>query len=506
MNRGLLAALAALMALMALAGCSTLPVPAPPPDPVALLPAPPVALPLPEAPAPAASATVQPPPVAPITAQDDADAVAEIEARSDLWQRVRQGMAMADLDDERVHKWEAYYAARPDYVARMMTRGSRYLFHVVEEAQARGLPMELALLPFIESAFDPQAKSQARAVGMWQFVSATGRDFDLRQNLLRDDRKDVVASTRAALDYLVQLNRQFNDWHLALAAYNWGQGSVARAIRRNEGLGQPTDYLSLRMPEETRNYVPKLLAVKNIVLQPEAYGLSLPPLENHPAFQAVSIDRDIDVALAARLAGMDEKTFRDFNPQHAKPVILAAGTSEVLLPYDAAQHFAQALHRYNGPMASWTVWVAPRTLSPAQAAKMVGSSEAALREVNRIPPRMMVRAGSALLVPRKPAQIADVGEHLADNAAMTLVPDAGKLRRVVLKVGRRGDSVAGLARRYRLKASDVAQWNDVTIGTSFKAGTRVVVMLPPKKKTTRLAGGGNGSAPKPATRTARSPR
>lgn len=498
--------LAAVAAAMALAGCTS--VPAPPPDAKSMLPEVPPLRAAVVAPAPAASAAPAPPAMLQDTAQDAADAVAAVEARSDLWLRLRQGLAMPDLDDERVRKWEAYYAARPDYVARMMARGSRYLFHVVEEVQARGMPMELALLPFIESAFNPQAHSQARAVGMWQFVSATGRDFDLRQNLLRDDRKDVIASTRAALDYLAQLNRQFDDWHLALAAYNWGQGSVSRAIKRNLQLGQPTDYAALRMPQETRDYVPKLLAMKNIVLHPDAFGLSLPELENHPVFLAVPIDRDIDVALVARLAGMEEAVFREFNPQHAKPVILAAGTPEVLLPYDAAQRFGQALRSHSGPLASWTVWVAPRTLSPAQAARMVGSSEAALREVNRIPPRMKVRAGSALLVPRQPAQATDVGEHLADNAAMTLVPDAVKFRRVVLKVGRRGDSVVAVARRYRLKAADVARWNDVAPAASFRPGSRVLVMLPPKTSSaTRSAGGGGGaSAPTPTTRAARSPR
>ncbi len=223
--------------------------------------------------------------------------------RSDLWQRVRDGYALPALDGELVQKWEQWYASRPDYVQRMTERGSRYLFYIVEEVERRGMPGELALLPFIESAFNPQAVSSARASGMWQFMPATGKDFDLRQNLFRDDRRDVLASTRAALDYLQRLHTQFGDWHLALAAYNWGQGNVQRAIDRNRRAGLAADYLSLRMPDETRNYVPKLQAVMNIVARPQTFGLSLPPLENHPYFLSVLIERDIDVVLAARLVG-----------------------------------------------------------------------------------------------------------------------------------------------------------------------------------------------------------
>ena len=192
----------------------------------------------------------------------------------------------------------------------MTERGSRYLFHVVEEIDKRGMPTELALLPFIESAFNPQAMSVARASGMWQFMPATGKDFDLKQNLFRDDRRDVLASTRAALDYLQMLHRQFGDWQLALAAYNWGQGSVQRAIDRNLKAGQPADYESLRMPDETRNYVPKLQAVKNIVMQPQAFAITLPALENHPYFLTVPITNDIDVDVAVRLAGISLDEFQ----------------------------------------------------------------------------------------------------------------------------------------------------------------------------------------------------
>jgi membrane-bound lytic murein transglycosylase D len=398
--------------------------------------------------------------------------------RSDLWDRVRRGYGIPDLDTALVRRWENHYAARPDYVRRMSERGGRYLFHIVEEIERRGMPTDLALLPFIESAFNPQALSRVRAAGMWQFMPATGKDFELRQNLFRDDRRDVLASTRAALDYLQMLHRQFGDWHLALAAYNWGQGNVQRAIRRNQAARAGTTYLDLRMPDETRNYVPKLQAIKNIIAEPERFGLALPPLENHAFFLSVPIERDIDVALAARLAGVTEAEFQALNPQMNKPVILAAGTPHVLLPHDNAQRFAQELAAHEGPMASWTAWVAPATMTPAEAARRVGMSEARLREVNRIPPRMQVRVGSALLVPRSPKDSRDVGEQLANHGTLALARERPAVRRVVVRAGPQGDSVAGVARRHGVTAAQVARWNKVGVNARFAPGTRIVVMLP----------------------------
>src|SRR5690606_16427034 len=179
-------------------------------------------------------------------------------------------------------------ASRPDHTERMVTRANRSICHPAEELERRNMPTELALLPFIESAFNPQAVSSARAAGMWQFMPATGKDFDLKQNFFRDDRRSVLGSTRAALDYLQRLHGMFGDWHLALAAYNWGEGNVGRAIQRNQRAGLGTAYTDLNMPDETRNYVPKLQAVKNIVAAPEQFRAELPLIENHPYFQAVT--------------------------------------------------------------------------------------------------------------------------------------------------------------------------------------------------------------------------
>ncbi len=398
-------------------------------------------------------------------------------ARGDLWQRIRDGFGIPDLDDGFVRKREYYYASRPEYVQRMTDRGTRYLFHIVEEVQRRGLPTELALLPFIESAFNPEAMSSARASGMWQFMPATGRHFDLTQNVFRDDRRDVLASTRAALDYLTKLHAMFGDWHLALAAYNWGEGSVQRAIRANQRAGMPTDYASLKMPAETRDYVPKLQAVKNIVANPASYTLSLPPLENHPYFLSVPIGRDIDVALAARLAGMPLDEFKALNPQMNKPVILAAGTPQVLLPYANADRFIKSVPEHKGPFASWTAWTAPRTMKPAEAAKQAGMSEGDLRAVNAIPPHMLVKAGSTLLVPRGRHREDDVSGRVAANAVLVLSPEGPALRRVTLRAGKKGESVAALAKRYRVSAQQVALWNKVGAEAHFPAGSTVVMYV-----------------------------
>ncbi len=388
-------------------------------------------------------------------------------APTDLWDRIRRGFSMPDLDQDLVRDRELWYASRPDYMQRMTERSSKYLFHIVEELELRGMPTELALLPYIESAFNPMAVSSAKAVGMWQFMPATGSDYQLKQNAFRDDRRDVLASTRAALDYLQRLYGTFGDWHLALAAYNWGEGNVSRAIARNQKMGLGTSYTELNMPAETRMYVPKLQAVKNIVAHPERFNTELPLIENHPYFQTVDITRDIDVSLVASLAGVREQDFRELNPSLHKPIILAAGMPQILLPWDNAQVFRKNLEAYTeGQYASWTVWSVPTTMSVSAAAQRVGMSETDLRNVNKIPPRMLIKAGSALMVPRSNTTQADVPGQLADNGQVAFTPEI-VTRRTTVRAGKR-DSVATIARRYKVTTADVATWNDVKSTASLQ--------------------------------------
>ncbi|VTU31437.1 Membrane-bound lytic murein transglycosylase D precursor [Variovorax sp. PBL-H6] len=408
---------------------------------------------------------------------------------ADMWDRIRRGFKMPDLDNELVRDREQWYASRPDYMQRMTERSSRYIFHIVEELERRDMPTELALLPYIESAFNPQAVSSAKAAGMWQFMPATGTDFDLKQNIFRDDRRDVIASTRAALDYLQKLYGMFGDWHLALAAYNWGEGSVSRAIAKNQRAGLPTGYADLNMPAETRYYVPKLQAVKNIVANPERFNADLPIIANHPYFQTVTLKRDLDVALAAKLADVKIEDFRALNPSAHKPVLLAAGTPEILLPWDNAAVFQRNFEAYTqGQYASWTAWTVPSTMTVSDAAQRSGMSEADLRAINSVPPRMLIKGGSTLIVPRGARVQEDVQATVADTGHLSFQPEI-VTRRTTVKAGRR-DSVASIARRYRVSAASVAEWNDVNTSHVFQRGGTVVVYLPVRAARAERVGRG----------------
>src|SRR5512146_1442573 len=266
----------------------------------------------------------------------------------DLWQRIRFGFALDPLDSPLVAEQEDWYASRPDYIKRFVDRGSLYLHYIVEQVEKRHMPTEIALLPVVESAFTPNARSHAKASGLWQFIPSTGKNYGLKQNWWVDNRNDIVAATNAALDYLQRLHDEFGSWELALAAYNCGEGCVSRAIAWNQKRGLPTDYLSLRLPPETRTYVPKLMAVKNIVLWPATYGVELDSVPDQPYFTTVKAPEKIDVKLAAKLAGMSEEEFVALNPAHRKPVAVASDGT-LVLPLDKAEAFKENLEAWDKP-------------------------------------------------------------------------------------------------------------------------------------------------------------
>jgi membrane-bound lytic murein transglycosylase D len=424
----------------------------------------------------------------------------------DLWQRIRAGFAIPDLETRLADQRTRWYADQVEYFARMTQRSSRYLYFIVEEIERRGMPTELALLPFVESAFQPEAVSSAKAAGLWQFIPSTGRVYDLEQNMWKDERRSVVDSTRAALDYLQKLYDMFGDWHLALAAYNWGEGSVSRAIDKNRRAGRPTGYTSLKMPTETQHYVPKLQAVKNIVAEPEKFGIALPPVPNSPYFVAIQKTRDIDVRTAARLAEMSPDEFRSLNPQFNRPVIVGAGAPTLLLPTDRVAAFNANLAAWEAtgqPLASWTTYTTKPADSLAGIAQRAGIDEQRLREANRIPPRYRIAAGSTILIPRDET-MADIAPASLDGR-FALVPESANLRKITYRV-RRGDTLHSVARRYRVEERDVIVWNQLTSPTLF-AGQRLELTVPvaksraPAKAATRPA----TAARKSAATTAKSP-
>lgn len=318
----------------------------------------------------------------------------------DLWQRIINGYGIPDSTSSLVVNHENWYSSRPDYIKRMVERSQKYLFHIVEEVEKRGMPTEIALLPMIESAYNPQAYSSGRASGIWQFIPSTGKHFGLKQNWWVDNRRNVTFATDAALTYLQKLYGMFGSWDLALAAYNAGEGTVGRAIERNRKLGLATDYESLNLPAETKNYVPKLQAIKNIMTNPGKYGLKIQTIANTPYFAKVSAPAQIDAHLAAKLAEISDDEFTALNPSNNRPVITNNGEKhELLLPILSAQTFRANLANYNKPLVSWQTYFAKRGERMESIATKFGIQLAKLRNVNNLPTQNKIKNSATILVP-----------------------------------------------------------------------------------------------------------
>jgi membrane-bound lytic murein transglycosylase D len=398
------------------------------------------------------------------------------DSNASLWERIRGTFRMQELPSPLVKDWENWYASRPDYLARMIERSERYLFYVVEEIEKRGMPSEIALLPMIESAYNPKAYSTAHASGIWQFIPSTGKSFGLKQNWWQDERRDVLAATRAALDYLEKLYDMFGSWELALASYNWGEGAVGRAIQRNESRGLPTDYLSLDMPAETRNYIPKLMAVKNLIARPDAFGVRLAEIPNRPYFTVVHTDRHIDVKLAAKLADMPVSDFVALNPSHNRPVIRADGTQPILLPADRVERFQSNLEAHGSRLTSWQSYTIEKNDRLDRIADRFGIALDRLREVNSIPARLRSLVGMTILVPASNetpgghGDLASAGFSLAAVATAAAQPVAAMASHVV----RSGETLHSIARKYRIPPAQLAQHNGLRNG-HIRAGQPLAI-------------------------------
>lgn len=457
---------ALLLPVFLLGGCALSgPAPGMPPAPAAAL-------------EPGAAAAEAPDPAEPVEKAAASAGVAETApvelAAADLWTRIREGYAIAPQGERpRIRAELDWYARHQAYLDRVTERARPYWHYIVEEVEARGMPLEIALLPIVESAFDPFAYSHGRAAGLWQFIPGTGRAYGLEQDWWYDGRRDVAASTRAALDYLQDLYGRFGDWLLALAAYNSGAGTVSRAIRHNQRRGLPTDFWHLDLPRETSAYVPKLLALKRLVADPEAHGIELAPLPNEPYLAAVDMDGQIDMALAAELAGIELRELYLLNPGFNRWATRPDGDYQLLLPRAARDRFLQALAEL--PAEKRLRWQRHRIRageSLLTISRRYATTVDVLRQVNGIRGNL-IRAGDYLMVPTASMNLDEY--TLSEGQRLARLQNQPRAGRRLEHTVQSGESFWSIARRYGVNVRELAQWNGMAPGDMLRAGQTLVV-------------------------------
>lgn len=412
----------------------------------------------------------------------------EINQASDtanLWDRLRAGLKLEDLDSPLVQVHVDWYAKRPEYLARMLDRSSRYLFHIVEEVEKRGMPMEIALLPMVESGFNPQAYSRSHAAGIWQFIPSTGKVYGLDQNHWYDGRRDVTAATQAALDYLQKLFLDFGSWELALAAYNCGEGCVSRSMQKNAAKGLPTDYLNLSLPTETRHYVPKLMAFKKLILEPESFGVELNDIPNEPYFTRVSLNTGaIDVRSAARLAGLSVEEFLTLNPAFPRKLIKAGSDVAVLVPVTHAEVFQANLDK--GEWDSWQPVTAKKGMTPAEIAEQLGTTPERIAEHNQLHlKRGRLIKDQVILAPVNGTETPELSAaSWQEAAADARLADSGDSAAKYHFV-RKGETLSTIARKFHVSAASLKRLNNLK-SHKVKAGQRLVVKPAAGGESSRL--------------------
>lgn len=413
---------------------------------------------------------------------------------TDMWNRLRAGFLLDhDVDNKRVKDQLNWYAKHPGYINRVVERGSRYLYHIVNETEKRGLPAEFALLPIVESAFDPFAYSHGRAAGLWQFIPSTGKYFGLTQSWWHDDRRDVIAATDAALTYLDRLSNRFGgDYTLALAAYNSGGGTVSSAMRRNRKSNKPQDFWSLQLPKETRHYVPKLIALAKIFDDPGAYGITLPPLKDEPYFDIVDTGDQLDLAQAAELAGVDIDEIYLLNPSYNRWATSPDGPHRLLVPHQNAHAFRTALANIApGKRVSWRNYVVRSGDSLNTISRKFSTTPAVLQQVNNLNSDL-IRIGQRLMIPsaskNSDAYALSASKRLERKQEKKR--SGSKLRYTV----RRGDTFWDIAREHRVSVRQVAAWNGMAPGDPLIPGKELVIWSKTAQPALASSGSTRGKA------------
>ncbi len=383
-------------------------------------------------------------------------------AEINLWQRIYSRFEIKDENNSRSKKYEDWYSARPEYVERMMDRSQKYLFYVVGEVEKRGMPSEIALLPMIESAYNPIANSRSKAVGIWQFIPSTGRLYGLKQDWWQDKRRNVVDATNAALDYLQKLHALFGTWDLALAAYNAGEGTVSRAIARNKAKGLPTDYAHLKLPAETKDYVPKLQAIKNIVSNPNHYGLYIDPIPNKPYFTYVDAPAVIDADLAANLAEISYDEFLLLNSEHRRPLIRTnEKTQQLILPISSADTFIKNLSQNEKPLVSWNIYQPKRNEKIKAIANKFDMEESDLIKANDLNPQKIIKPSTIILVAKKEGEETNANQNISESKIQkdSKSEDSAKPNKYKVKPG---DTLTKISKKYGISIDELKDINQIT--------------------------------------------
>lgn len=391
----------------------------------------------------------------------------------DLWQRMRSGFSLNDQDHRFVQPYINWYAEHQAYLDRVVERARPFLFDIVQEIEARGMPMEIALLPVVESAFQPFAYSPGRAAGIWQFIPATGKRYGLKQNWWYDGRRDVRRSTQAALDYLQRLNKRFDgDWLLALASYNTGEGRVARAVKKNRKKGRPTDFWSLDLPDETQGYVPKLLAISAIINDTDKYGITLASIPDEPYLERVNIGSQIDLALAAELAELPIKTMYQLNPAYNRWATAPKGPHKLLLPVENADTFREALAKVDKKdRVRWERHRIREGETLGHIAHKYQTTVAMLQEVNNIRDKW-IRAGQSIIIP---VATKNLERYLSEDRRRQALQNTKRSGYKLKHTVKRGDSFWDISRKYKVKVSQLAAWNGMSPKDSLMPGQKLVI-------------------------------
>jgi len=392
----------------------------------------------------------------------------------DVWDRIRAGYGLPEINSPYIAEYERWYARRPEYVARLVERAAPYLYYIANEVEARGMPMEIALLPAIESAFKPHALSRSSAAGIWQFMPATGRHYGLKQNWWYDGRKDIIAATNSALDYLEKLNRDFKgDWALTLAAYNAGEGTVGRAIRKNARKGKPVNYTALKsLRRETRRYVPKLIAFSNIIARPESYGLKIASIPDRPYFSVVRLNGQIDLNIVAEASGVPIAELQRLNPGFKRWATDPSGPHRLLVPSDDAARVADTIAGIpENKRMRWDYYTVRKGDSLNRIARRHRVTTAELRRANKIRGNL-IHPGQHLLIPISTAASSrplDTAHANRDGSRR----DSSK-KPLVISV-RKGDTLWSLSRRYNVSLNQLARWNRIDVNDMLHMGQKLKI-------------------------------